>query len=155
MKEYGYHITEFSSWDKIVLLRPRKRGFHRADFEPEVARICVCPSIQGCLLALCGCIPPDTRLFVYRTKDKTELRKPYNIPDSDVTEEKWIVEPTIFKLIAHISLNRLPYLNWNGYWGGTDRGDDAALQYLKMLKERLIQEAHPYIEWAGATTHSE
>jgi hypothetical protein len=116
MSNIYYHITGNNKWgDKIVLYprRPKKRAMS----EPLLKRICVCPTIEGCIIALGNCLPE--KCFIYKTSQETEL--PRYVRDSLVTGERWITVPSKFTKIGFFNRKSLPEqdkLNklWAGGW---------------------------------------
>lgn len=96
---YFYHVTDNSLWGDLIRLEPRVT--YRCDpREPEVSRICVCPTVVGCFMGACY---SEGYSRVYRTKRKVWCVEPYNVYDSKVTDEKWLLEPTEFVLIHDFS----------------------------------------------------
>jgi hypothetical protein len=94
-KGYFYHVTDNSNWANEIRLKPRITS--RCDQnEPEVFRICVCPTVVGCFMAACY---TEGYHRVYRTKRKVSSVKPYDVYDAEVTGERWLLEPTDFVLI--------------------------------------------------------
>ena len=98
-KQYLYHITS-KDWVEEVTLVPKRYGFNRDDREPNIARICTAPTIEGCLIALH--ILDMYHINVYRTKGKVYSRKPVGVPDSNITGERWVTRPTNFVFIDRI-----------------------------------------------------
>ncbi len=98
---FYYHITN-EHWKKKKRLFPRKDGDQRGYGEPKVRRICVAPDIIRCFLA----IPYSNNGFIsyniYRTYRKTYAYYPYEVVDSIVTREKWLIDPTTFVRIGEI-----------------------------------------------------
>ncbi len=135
MKKYYYHITT-RSWPKNVLLKPRKYGANRADEEPKTARICVAPTIEGCLIALGSCLPLSSDLYIYRTVRKINAIKPIDVIDSEITEEMWLLRPINFKYVGKIKKKTLPE---HLYWLDVGRKEALNLQkkYKKILKKNI------------------
>lgn len=106
-KRYYFHISK-----KDLHLRGTKERFTlhpkggvtelRLDTEPDVKRICVGPSIIHCLSA----IPAFCDGYnIYRTINKVKAHFPYDVTDAHITHERWLLEPTEFKLIGTWDLN--------------------------------------------------
>ena len=100
---YYYHITE-KRWGTYINLRPRTSGKYRCEYEPKVPRICVTESVERCLSAIFGSMSKQN-IFIYRTLDPIIAHFPYNIVDSMVTREKWILEPCRFMRAGKISVS--------------------------------------------------
>lgn len=104
MARFYYHVTN-QDFGKEVVLIPRKYGDNRSDEEPQLPRICVAPTIEGCLISLgLNCIDVDKQLNIYRTKYKVETMKPYDVCDAYITGERWVVDPTSFVRYGTIKL---------------------------------------------------
>jgi len=102
MKRYYYHITN-EPWKNTVRLYPRETGDNRDEREPKTARICVAPTIEGCLVAMyVNRSMFGEYVYLYRTKNKVTARKSTGIMDSHITGEKWIVRPTTFVKIGEL-----------------------------------------------------
>jgi len=148
--QYYFHITANHSWEDEKLLTPRSFGENRdMQYEPKDARICVCPSIVGCIVALSCTLPMEANRCVFRTKYKVEAIKPYNVLDAYITGEHWIVEPTTFIRYGNVNLNKLPVIKENGFdrpiqficGGSGDKGDeDFQRRYMKIFRDS-------YDEW--------
>lgn len=91
----NFHLTVRDFGEKVTLI-PQEKGQHRPYQEPEVPRICVAPTISGCLLALGPLFCFDDRVYVYQTNAPT--LEPYDVLDSHLTGERWIVQPAFFIL---------------------------------------------------------
>ena len=95
--QYFYHITE-KKWPRRKLLKPlaneQINSDNRPEEEPDIARICVSKYIYGCLSAIpftyCG------SLYIYRTEEKVKAAYVWEVCDSKITNERWIVKPTWF-----------------------------------------------------------
>lgn len=130
--KFYYHITQ-KKWPERVKLIPRSEGEHRLDNEPLIERICVSPTIEGCLVALGSCLLLSRPIYIYRTIKKVSVKNPYRVLDSHVTKEKWIIKPIKFMKIGKINKflpKELYYLSAGGH-------DDHKFQYnmLNNLKE--------------------
>lgn len=99
--QYYYHITDKYLGDKVTLNPIDSFDSNkRADGEPEIARICVAPTPQQCLVA----IPYWNRqsYYIYKTTSKKNTVIPWDVMDMEITEEKWFLEDTQFKLYDSI-----------------------------------------------------
>ncbi len=100
---YWYHLSSTLIKEEIFL-KPwgNDQGFNRSEGEPDIERICVAPSVAQCLTAIPYC-PGDT-FTIYRTKRKMKATEPFDIFDSNVTKEGWILIPTFFIRMGEIFL---------------------------------------------------
>lgn len=101
---YWYHLST-TLFEKLELLSPRdnKSGFNRSDYEPNISRICVSPTIEQCLVAI-----PYSKweMFgIYKTISPTIAKESVNVFDSKITDEGWILIPTYFERIGCLSLD--------------------------------------------------
>lgn len=114
VKGYFYHISQELS-PKDHILGPRRDGQNRACEEPDIPRICVCPTIAGCISAVGPCLRRNIKIRVFKTKNKVNAVVPYGPPaapeygkaaviDSYITKEKWLIRKTSFKFIGYIDL---------------------------------------------------
>jgi hypothetical protein len=101
-RHFYYHVTQ-KKWPKRITLSPRKIGEHRAIDEPEINRICVSPSIEECIIALGSCLKYYSNINIYRTVSKVYAYNSYDIPDSHITQEKWLINPTRFMKIGAVN----------------------------------------------------
>ena len=94
LPNFLFHVTTKKSWGKQVQLTPRKTGKNRAIGEPEIKRICVAPTISRCFIA----IPYEETetYYIYRTLRKVQGYYPYDVFDSRITREKWLISPISF-----------------------------------------------------------
>jgi hypothetical protein len=106
IRQYYYHITQ-KKWAYKKLLKPKSYGSNRGDDEPVDRRICVSPTIEGCLLAL-GCCLSYAPAFVYRTSNKVIANKPYDVQDAKITGEMWLIRPASFERYGEIIMENLP-----------------------------------------------
>lgn len=106
MARYYYHITENNRWKKEIVLKPRSPWLmdHR---EPDDPRICVAPTITGCISAL-NSANLESRMFVYRTKRKVQTHKPHRVPDAHITGERWILKPCRFVKTHVLDTSMMP-----------------------------------------------
>lgn len=97
VKRYYYHITD-NSWPITITLEPRDKGDARDIEEPLIPRICVCPSVALCLCSIEIC----SSMTVYCTRKKVRSYYPVNVLDSEITDERWLLEPTEFIAITDL-----------------------------------------------------
>jgi len=99
----NYHLTTAYFGKKTTLI-PREKGEHRPIDEPDVPRICVAPTISGCLLALGPLLSRGDTVRVYATY--AETIPAYDVLDSHITGECWVIKPAEFWLYAEFSICR-------------------------------------------------
>jgi hypothetical protein len=103
---FWYHISTTLN-RKEILLKPRDNdsGFNRSYYEPNTERICVTPSLEQCIVA----VPYyyDTIFSVYKTKYKEIAERPIDIFDSKITQEGWLIKPTIFTKIGKLNIDQI------------------------------------------------
>jgi hypothetical protein len=98
-KRFLYHITT-ERWGKRRRLIPlpddHPKIHGRGPGEPEIARICVSLSPADCLSAIYWYIDRWEPLQIYRTARRVKYVSPWSVSDSNVTNEKWLITPTVF-----------------------------------------------------------
>lgn len=119
VKGYFYHISQQLS-PKDHVLAPKRQGRNRDPQEPDVPRICVCPTVAGCLSAIGPSLQYLKRVRVFQTKDNVSAVVPFGkhasnpeakpVLDSYITQEKWLIKKASFKFIGYIDLGPLEYL---------------------------------------------
>ena len=137
-RQFYYHITQ-KKWPKRITLTPRNKGDHRAVNEPEVSRICVSPSIEECVIALGTCLICHFNINIYRTVSKVSAINPYDVTDSHITKEKWLIKPTRFMKVGTINY-LIPGTIFDlsvGNAVGIEKQSEA-LQNLKDMKLRFV-----------------
>ena len=147
---YYYHVSqkrinEDSPVDNILFtpLGSDKCG-GRGAYEPTDSRTCVTPTISQCFTALSNNVwSEEGRVwYIYRTRNKVQACFPYDVPDSHITDERWLVRPIRFKIIAALDLSR-SRLKWpepTDEAGSPDRKClEAQLHYLQLMKNRLVK----------------
>ena len=96
---YWYFITQVDMGE-VMSLSPRK-PIGMNDDEPNTKRICVAKSAAYCMSAInlyAG------KLYVYRTRRKVKGRVPYNVYDSHITGEHWLMTKTRFTRVDILDL---------------------------------------------------
>jgi hypothetical protein len=134
-KQYYYHITQ-KRWSNKKILKPRSYGANRGHGEPDDLRICVAPTIEGCLLALGSCLEYYKTTYVYRTSNKVIAKKPYEVDDAKITGEMWLIRPTTFDLYGRVILRELPETLLNIQVGDHDAFNDQRYFKRELLKNR-------------------
>ncbi len=114
-EKYYFHITP-EDWGDKVKLHPRSDGDYRSGDEPNISRICVCPTIAGCISAVWSCygIARQKHVSVYRTLKQKHAVTPIGVADSHITGEVWLLKPAMFVRVGKIdplSIFKLGKLN--------------------------------------------
>jgi hypothetical protein len=91
-----FHCSHDLDLDSI--LEPRGYGINRAGDEPLVFRICVSPRISQCLSAVSFSSGRSIGVYACKTKAWTS----FNVCDSKITGEKWILDETEFEKVLTI-----------------------------------------------------
>lgn len=145
-KGYFYHVSENTRWEHSVWLKPRV--VNRADGdEPTVPRICVAPTVAGCFVGACY---TEGYKRVYRTKHKVWAVEPYNVYDSKITGEMWLLEPTEFVLIHDFSEEEVKEFPKSFDHFTTNRGmllSQRAAKNRLMKHFRNIEHTLPRAQW--------
>lgn len=139
MRQFYYHITT-KAWPDELTLSPRKYGVNRGEDEPNISRICVAPTVEGCLTALGSCLTGSSNIYIYRTVRKVKAIKPNSVVDAKITGEMWLLRPIKFKYIDTIKKNTLPeYLFW------MQAGIEETLHEQKNIKRLLKRNMKKYL----------
>lgn len=101
-KNIYYHLTT-KDYGPIVEFYPRRPESAFED-EPDDPRICVSPSLAGCLVAGSFAWNEDYTIYVYATKTEARPITSEEVFDADVTEEHWIEEPAVFVKVGEIPM---------------------------------------------------
>jgi hypothetical protein len=103
-----FFVTQ-ENMGKQVKLFPRLPE-NGTSMEGGAARICVSPSILGCLSAIGGQVYLQKKTYVYCTEvSNHDLIQPATVYDADFTGELWLIEPTDFFLYKILNLNSKAY----------------------------------------------
>lgn len=105
-RDIFYHLTP-DDYGPVVEFYPR-RPYTALLGEPDDPRICVSPSLAGCIVAGSFSLLPhmNEKLYVYATKAKAQPVDSGEVFDADVTEEHWIMEPAVFVLVGEIDVSK-------------------------------------------------
>lgn len=103
VKRYWYFVTQVD-FSKDTTLMPRC-PYSMADGEPYIKRICVAPTVAHCLSA----IGAYGSVNVYRTKRRVNGYKCWNVPDSKLTNEHWLFDPTKFEFVTQLKSDPFLY----------------------------------------------
>lgn len=137
MKYNWFHISRrcFTELEKEVILKPRIIN----DSVSDIKGICVCPSVEQCLLA----IPNNNykRTFhIYGTNDVPSNEETKLIYDYGFTEEYRFHENTKFKYIDSISKENMHYISiiLNGFHTASDElSMKDKIRYSKYVRKAL------------------
>jgi hypothetical protein len=102
-----FHITTAPNWGPVKLLKPRSRGPFRGEDEPRIARTCFAPSPGHCLSAILGSLDTYRPIHIYSTFGPVESYYTYDVCDSHITREKWILEPVQVRRVGRIERQHL------------------------------------------------
>ena len=94
--QYFYHVTP-ENWLNKKILSPQK-PLLMDEREPEIERICVAPTLTGCISSTGVC--PNMR--VYRTTEAVQGFIPHGVFDAKVTGERWLLSATEFEYLFSI-----------------------------------------------------
>lgn len=117
-------------------LKPRT-PFSMANGEPEIKRICVAPTAAHCLSAI-G-LSYTSPIYVYRTEKQVYATKAWNVPDSDLTDEHFILRPVNFELVCVLSRQQSKRMymrgmfETRGYGGNTKEYNDQLKEHKKIV----------------------
>lgn len=96
---YWYFITQ-NDMGTSMSLNPRC-PINKCDEEPNIARICVAKSAANCMTAI---NLVTGKVYVYRTRRKVKARVPYDVYDSHITTEHWLMSRTRFTLVDTLDI---------------------------------------------------
>lgn len=89
-----YHVSH--DWTKKeILVQPRVVD-RVEDDEPDTPRICVCPTVAQCIVAI-GDYTLGERFTVYECQG--EAVPAVGVFDSALTDEHWLLTPTLFRKV--------------------------------------------------------
>jgi len=127
---YWYFITE-KDMGTTMTLHPRQ-PWGMSEGEPYTKRICVAPTAAHCMSAIdvgSDCRSGETgKVYVYRTRRQVKARVPYNVYDSHVTKEHWLMSSTRFTLVDVLELKT------NLTWARLKWCEEAQRRDLKAIK---------------------
>lgn len=89
-----YHVST-ENLGKSVTMHPRT-PLTISDGESKTPRICVCPSVAQCLIAMPG---TGDRVYIYAAKG-TPRPAPRSVWDRATTEEHWFLDPVEFTRVG-------------------------------------------------------
>lgn len=96
-----YHLS--STWlGPAVVLHPRVPRDPMPGERSRVRRVCVAPTVAGCLRALRTTYYARERWVVY-VSDEAETVPPLGVPDAEVTGERWILTPIRMQYAGTVS----------------------------------------------------
>ena len=135
MKRYYYHITD-KHWPKTITLIPQAEGENRDEDEPLIPRICVCSTIEQCMVAVY--LYTCDVYSIYRTKEKITAKRAQCINDSYITDEHWVLKPTKFIKIGKIDFEQIGDREWDDFvqlGDGLEESEEWQKQSLHYLKQ--------------------
>ena len=141
---YWFHVTDKKDWGNEKTLRPRTPCSVATDencepLEPLTPRICVAPTISGCLSAIWYC--GNESIYVTAKKVKAVKAK---APDARVTGEHWILEPCKFVAYRDISSKVAKHLPYSGTCGSDLKSDlKEQSERRKKIRKALIDGGFP------------
>jgi len=130
-RDIYYHLTP-DDYGPVVEFYPRKPR-SACTGEPEDARICVSPSLAGCVVAGSFSLTSNAVLHVYATRAKAEPVDIKDVFDADVTEEHWIMDPAVFVKVGELDLD-----------ADVSNETKDAMKYVAMPYERYDEEDEEY-----------
>lgn len=125
--------------------------------EPMIKRICVAPTAAHCMSAVMffGC----NTLYVYRTRRRVFASKAWDVADSDITHEHFLLRSSRFELVAVVSPKWVESMadrgafddrggaksgsksgsksGWDDAWHNQSRQRDMIVREVKKLDRRL------------------
>ncbi len=90
-----YHLSAHPLGESIIL-RPRIPRDCAPFEDRRIPRICVAPTIRGCLLALQGCYYNTGQWWRYILAEDEQAAEPHRVPDARLTGEMWLLKPARF-----------------------------------------------------------
>ena len=82
-----FHVSRFDHGEKLKVERRIPMFPHKS--EPSVPRLCVSPSIPGCVSATF--FESGARAYIYKTNKPRRGVRPFDVWDSIITGERWIL----------------------------------------------------------------
>lgn len=98
-KRYWYFVTQDFMGSKIDL-HPRIPHSAGED-EPRIKRICVAPTAGHCMSAIM--MLPNDPIYVYRTSRRVIAKKAWDVGDSPITKEHFLLRTSKFEFVSAIS----------------------------------------------------
>lgn len=139
---YWYFITQ-KDMGQTMSLTPRC-PHNKNDDEPRTRRICVAPTAANCMNAINLNIG---KVYVYRTRRQVKARVPYNVYDSHITKEHWLLSKTRFTLVETLELtDDYRWLDL-GYEDAQRRDKVAIRSWCKRRDPRLAVISHANQLW--------
>jgi hypothetical protein len=153
-KRFWYHISTKLKKRGEFCLQPwgREDSENRDPEEPDGIRIPVAPSLEQCLTALN--IYPNHTYQIYRTKEEMSVTSPKGIFDSKVTNEGWILNPTIFVRVGSLNMTWLKDdENIGSIFDACCVGKVRFSRFA--LKKWLAHDVHRYVNYSKNYDHAE
>lgn len=136
-----FHVTT-EDWGDSKILHPRQPQT-MSDSEPRTPRVCFAPTLWQCFVAVdVGWYDDFEDWHVYEISDDMPLVEPFNVHDSDLTEEKWSILPTKVKYLDTIPSSVIKYIRDYSIERGTIEGMPIQVLEGKMIKQILEMEGY-------------
>lgn len=115
-----YHLS-YKDLGRTCIFKPRIPSNRHSVEDDTTSRICVCSTIEGCLLAVegvknireyrnCSYYAHDYEPFsVYELTGKAYSPTPAEVGDVQLTGELWLLKPTKGQRVGYINMNLLVY----------------------------------------------
>lgn len=107
-KRYWYHVsTTLNRRRQKLIPWDESKGFNRGGDEPAGNRICVAPTLEQCITAVPYALA--TIFTIYRTERKVKPVKAKKVYDSEITDEGWLLEPTVMVRVGKLDLSNIEH----------------------------------------------
>lgn len=143
--QFLYHITRTNfgkRWRPGKLLAT---SIDRPDDEPRVARLCVCPTVSGCISAVLGMFDS---FWVYRTMRKCRGVIPWKVCDSKITGEQWLLQPVTFIRVGRLNKELVDEIESHNKYCYDACGDDDLLKEQKLCLQKAIRPTCKKYGWS-------
>ncbi len=141
--QFWYHVSRRDLGPRVAL-EPRRIDNPP---EPKRLRICVAPTVAQCLAAI-DCY--SLKAVVYRTANKVRAYYPYNVCDTVITKERWLLRPIHFRKVLTFQID---LKSCNTARGDKDTLEDQVRDYLGICQricEEGLHKLNPNITWMPA-----
>ena len=107
-KRILYHCSEIDHGEHLTVVR--KTPKFPSSEEPPVPRLCVSPTVPGCLAGrLFDGLNP---VHVYATPKPVRGITPRNVWDEPITKERWLIPPAVLHRVATIPVEDVREIMW-------------------------------------------
>ena len=122
-----FHVSQ-KDHGKVWRPTPRVPERTMTGEDKTTPRVCVCPTVRQCLMAIdgigdlrfSGFLHSDTGWFVYETDEECYKPDVSLVPDFDITSEHWVTDKRLFSRVGVVRYSSLLdeiYVEFSG--GGT------------------------------------